>query len=274
MLLAGCGSAGPAELDSQTAAATGLPPGVGDCAFANLTTIDADHLAVAHARPQAPYYVVHRLRSATGFDVDIAGEIATGLGFRTNQIVWSELTRARDKDGRPLFDMAIAQLSKQTASAAVDLTKPYFTETQALIARPGTPMAKVTSSQELADSTLGVVRGSTSQAYVTNVLGLDPVAYQSTTVLKTAMRDRYITGMVVPVEEVAQILKTFTEDLVVVGQFPADKDAKTYRVALPAGDPLAACVDEVLTKLTKSGRLDGLRAQWFAEGVNRIIKVQ
>ncbi|MDO8732240.1 MAG: transporter substrate-binding domain-containing protein [Actinomycetota bacterium] len=270
--LAACGSTQVAELTPTAIAASGLAPGIGSCSFSNLTTLDAAHLAIAHALPKPPYYTPRALRGPVGFDVDVADQIAVGLGFQVNQIAWRQLGRVFDRHGRPNFDIAVAQLEKQRSSQALIYSEPYFTETQVLLALPDTPITKVKSSSELAGSSLGVVLGSSSQAYVPRELGIDPTVYLTNNVLKTAIRDHHITGMVVPVEEVPSFLATSSEPLVVVGQFPPAKKALTYRVALPAGDPLLTCVDEVLAKMTKSGQLDDLRARWFADGVNRTIQ--
>ena len=271
LALAACGSPQAAELAPDAATATGLPPGVGDCAFANLTTLDSGHLAVAHAAPKPPYYTPRPLNGPVGFDVDVANGLAAGLGFASNQVNWSQLDRVFDQAGNPNFDVAIAQLQKQKFSPSMDYSEPYFTETQVLLGLPDTPITKVTSTSELVKSTIGVVLGSTSVAYVKAELGLDPVVYLSNAVIKAAIRDHHISGMIVPAEQVPGILATSSEPLVVVGQFPPASDALTYRAALPIGDPLLACVDEVLVKMSKSGQLDSLRAKWFADGVNRTI---
>ncbi|MDP2287213.1 MAG: transporter substrate-binding domain-containing protein [Actinomycetota bacterium] len=271
--IAGCASPQPAGLPPEPVTATGLAPGIGDCSFANLTTLDSGRLAVAHAKPKPPYYTQRSLTGPIGFDVDIANELGEGLGFEASQLGWSKLDRVFDRDGHPNFDIAIAQLQKQKFSASLEFSGPYFTETQVLLALPDTPITKVTSTSELVKSTLGVVLGSTSQAYVRDELGLDPVAYLSNAVIKAAIRDRHIAGMVVPVEDVPSILATSSEPLVVVGQFPPASTALTYHVALPIGDPLLECVDAVLEKMNKLGQLDALRAKWFTDGVSRTIRL-
>lgn len=272
--LAACGSPQAAELSPAGVAATGLAPGIGECSFANLTTLDSGQLAVAHAKPQVPYYTQRPLNGPVGFDVDVANELAEGLGFATSQLHWSQLDRVFDREGHPNFDVAVAQQEKQRFSPSMEFSIPYFTETQVLLALPDTPITKVTSSAELEKWKLGVIRGTTSQPYVTDVLGLDPNVYLSKAVIKAAVRDHYIAGMVVPVEEVPSILATSSEPLVVVGQFPPASKALTYHVGLPIGDPLLTCVDAVLAKMTKLGELDTLRAKWFADGVNRTIQVE
>ena len=269
--LAACGAPQAAELTPATVTATGLAPGIGECSFANLTTLDSGHLAVAHAKPKPPYYTQRRLNGPIGFDVDVANALGEGLGFDPSQLGWSQLDRVFDREGHPNFDVAIAQLQKQKFSPSLEFSVPYFTETQVLLALPDTPITKVKSTSELVRSTLGVVLGSTSPAYVKDELGLDPTVYLSNAVLKAAIRDHHIAGMVVPAEEVPSILATSSEPLVVVGQFPPASNALTYHVALPIGDPLIACVDAVLVKMNKSGQLAALRAKWFTEGVNRTI---
>ncbi|MDO9485226.1 MAG: transporter substrate-binding domain-containing protein [Actinomycetota bacterium] len=269
--LAACGSPQAAELKPDPVAATGLAPGIGECSFPNLTTLDASRLAIAHVKSKAPYYVPRSLLGPIGFDVDVANEVALGLGFQTNQMTWSPMGRVLGKDGRPTFDLALTRAEKPRFSASLEYSMPYFTETQALLAKPDNPITKVQSTSELADATLGVVLGSTSQAYVRDELELDPNVYLSNAVIKAAVRDGYIDGMVVPVEQVPSILATSSEPLVVVAQLPLAPTPITYHLALPKGDPLLTCVDVVLAKLTKSGQLALLRAQWFADGVTRVL---
>ena len=260
-----------AEIAPGAVAATGPAPGIGDCSFANLTTLDSGQLALAHAKPKSPYFKERGLGGPVGYDVDVANAVGEGLGFQESQLMWRQLGRVFDKSGHPNFDMAMAQLQRQRNSPSLDFSLPYFTETQALLALPDTPITKVKSSSELVQMSLGVVLGTTSQAYAKEELGLDPTVYLSNAVIKAAMRDHYIAGMIVPVEQVPGIMATSSEPLVVVGQFAPADDAKTYRVAVPIGDPLVTCVDAVLAKMNKQGQLDSLRAKWFADGVMRII---
>jgi len=246
---------------------------VGECANENLTTRTSGHLTVAHSRARAPFFVDRAPADLVGFEVDLINDVASGLGFTRSQISWQSVaTRQLTSPTTSEFDVAIAQLAADETKTSVTFTDPYFVQTQVLIDRPDSVLNKVTRVAELKGALLGVVKGSSSEAYVTDVLGLESLAYPSTNVLKAALRDHHVNGIVVPDDEVNMILDTFNGDLNVVGQFPPDRRAATFRLAMPVGDPLVACVDQVLARMSSAGVLDALRAKWFADGVERIFK--
>ncbi|MDD2858234.1 MAG: transporter substrate-binding domain-containing protein [Candidatus Nanopelagicales bacterium] len=276
-MLAGCSQvpdAQPAAVPSATSTTAGPSPiaTIGNCANENLTTRTAGQLTVAHSRATAPYFTDRTPADPVGFEVDVIDAIAAGLGFARTQIAWqSTLTRELTAPTTARFDLGIAQLEQDRSKTLVDFSDPYLVQTQVLIGRPDSLVNKVTDAAELSDASIGVLKGSSSDEYVTRVLGLDPVAYLTTDALKAALRDRHVSGIIVADDMVNLVLTTFTGDLTVVGQFPPAPDAATLHLSLPAGDPLRSCVDEVLARMSADGTLDELRAKWFAEGVDRII---
>lgn len=278
-VLAGCGQQAdpmPTLTATPTAAASGVQPvaTVGACANENLTTRTARQLTVAHARPGAPYFIDRAPREPIGFEVDVIDALASGLGFARAQVAWQS-TRPKQLTAptTSVFDLGVGQLSAERGNPSVDFSAPYLVQTQVLIGRPDSLVNKVTDAAELRDASIGVLKGSSSESYVTKVLGLDPLAYATTDALKAALRDHHVSGIIVADELVHMVRTTFNGDLTVVGQFPPAKDAATLHLSLPAGDPLLACVDAVLAHLTDNGTLARLRAEWFAGGSDRMITV-
>ena len=278
LALQACGTQNelPVAAASQTAGAVdGALFATGDCAPANLTTRDAGHLNVGYAKPKAPYFVDRTPADPVGFEVAVVYAIARGLGFDSNQVQWKKVAPAQlVSPTRQDLDFGIGQVAASLVSSGIQQSSSYFKERQVLLARPDTSLAKVTNASAHKDSKLGVVKGSSSERYVTDVLKLESTAYPSNNIVKAAMRDYYINGMVVPLDQVMQVLSTFNGELVVVGQFPSASMAPSYVLTMVPGDPLMTCVNLVLENMVNTGQLANLQANWFTTGVNRTISVK
>jgi|GEM_PF-3514642 len=280
LLFSACGSASAPSLDAQqqvAKAVAGPSPlaTTGDCAPGQLTTRNSGQLNVAYSHPMAPYLIERTPAAPVGFDVAVVNAIANGLGIESTKVLWNKVAiKQLTAPTRQDLDLSVGRIDVKSSTEGVVLTLPYFKETQVLLARPDSSLAKVRKTSELIGAKLGVVKGTSSDEYVQNILGLPSTAYVSNNVLKSAMRDYYVNGMVVPVADVAKTIETFTGALVVVGQFPAAKSAVTYALAMPTSDPLLDCVNNVLVDLVKSGKLANLQANWFTSGVNRTISAK
>ena len=278
LFLAGCGSTAQTPANPKvttTAKSSGALFTTGDCAPVNLTTRDAGHLNVGYSRPQAPYFVDRAPGEPVGFEVAVVNAIARALGFESNQVLWKKVAPTQlTSPTRQDLDFGIGRIPSSTVAAGVLQSEPYLKEQQVLLARPDSALAKVTTAGALRGTKLGVVKGSSSDDYVTDVLGLESTAYPSNNVLKSAMRDYYINGMVVPVDQVMQVLSTFNGELVVVGLFPATSRGSSYVLTMIPGDPLITCVNAVLENMDKTGQLANLQANWFTTGVNRTISAK
>jgi len=278
LLLEGCGSSAQVNATPEATATAETSAALfttGDCAPANLTTRDAGHLNVGYSRAQAPYFVDRTPADPVGFEVAVVNAIARGLGFDSNQVQWKRVAPTQlASPTRQDLDFGIGRIPSSTVAAGVLQSVPYLKDQQVLLARPDSALAKVTTAGALRGTKLGVVKGSSSDEYVSDVLSLESTAYPSNNVLKTAMRDYYINGMIVPLDQVMQILSTFNGELMVVGQFPASSRGSNYVLTMIPGDPLITCVNAVLENMDKTGQLANLQANWFTTGVNRTISVK
>lgn len=276
--LEGCGSStqGPVTPDATVANETnGALFETGDCAPVNLTTRDAGHLNVGYSRAQTPYFVDRTPADPVGFEVAVVNAIARGLGFNSNQVQWKKVAPGQlTTPTRQDLDFSIGQIDSSKVTMGVLQSLPYLKDQQVLIARPDSPLINVTKADELKGAKIGVIKGSVSDRYVTDVLGIDVTAYPSSNALKSAMRDYYINGMVVPLNQVRQVLSTFNGELVIVGQLEPDASATNYVLTMIPGDPLITCVNSVLENMDKTGQLSNLQANWFTSGVNRTISLK
>ncbi len=276
--LEGCGSGAQDPVTPEVTVAsetTGALYATGDCAPVNLTTRDAGHLNVGYSRAQAPYFVDRTPADPVGFEVAVVNEIARELGFDSNQVEWKKVVPTQlTAPTREDLDFGIGRIESSSVADGVIQSESYLKQQEVLIARPGSPLVKVKNATALRGTKLGVVKGSSSDQYVTELLGLESTAYPSSDALKAAMRDHYINGMVVPLDQVMQVLSTFNGELVVVGQFPAVPRSSKYVLTMIPGDPLITCVNGVLENMIKTGQLANLQAHWFMTGVNRTISLK
>lgn len=258
------------------AASSSAPAADSTCAPENLTTVTAGQLTIGTDSPAYPPYFVTSDEtkengdptSGEGFESAVAYKVAEGLGFTKDQVKWEVVPfNSSYAPGDKNFDFDVNQISITPERAkVVDFSDGYYTVNQAVVALNDSPIAKATTLAELQKANLGAQVGTTSAAFIDNVVKPENKAqiFNDTNDAKSAMQAGQIDGLVVDLPTAFYITAAEIENSKIVGQFQADSDGEQFGLLFQKGNPLVTCVNQVLADLKASGELQKIQDQWLA----------
>ncbi len=285
-------SAGPTGSTAATGAtgttgttgATG-PATAADCAT-SATFNAAGALTVGTDNPAYPPYFeggsekgsqwkLNDPSTGKGFESAVAYAVADKLGFSASQVAWIVAPFITTyAPGTKSWDFAIEQISYSAKRAqAVDLSDSYWDVNQALVAVKGTPITSATSVADLKSYTLAAPIGTSSYAYVTDVIGAKPAAYQTLALAVAALNAGQVDGLVVDLPTSLYMADPYVQEVknsVVVGQFAPSTGGKTDHasIALQKGSSLTPCINLAIAELKSSGELQSLTTEWLSKKTN------
>ncbi len=172
VLIAGCGEAPKAEKKAEAVATTAAAPAVAPAADTAESTYDrvmsTKTLRAGISNQGIPFGFINDKNEWTGFDVDMATEIANRLGCKLEKIVVSNETRISFLQAPPYkVDMVLSNMThKRSRDQKIDFSITYFFDGQKFLAPTGT----VKSPADLANMKVGSMQGTTSILNATEYL--------------------------------------------------------------------------------------------------------
>ena len=283
LLLAACGqatssssSSSAAAVDSATPVGTSASAAVDPCAKQNLTLVTGGQLTIGTDSPAYPPYFVTDdpnkkdgdPSSGQGFESAVAYAVADKLGFAKNEVQWVTVPfNTSYAPGDKAFDFDINQISiTPERQQAVDFSDGYYTVNQAVVALKGSKIAGAKSAADLASAKLGAQVGTTSLAYITDVIkpAEKPYVYNDTNDAKSALANGQIDGIVVDLPTAFYVTAAEIDNSVIVGQFAPDAGGEQFGLLFSKGNPVVTCVNKALADLKASGELQKLQDTWLA----------
>ena len=277
LLLAACGQESTPSAASTAAASTAASSAATDeCSPANLTTVTGGQLTIGTDSPAyPPYFVTDDATkengdpaSGQGFESAVAYAVAEGLGFTADQVKWEVVPfNSSYAPGEKNFDFDINQISiTPDRQKVVDFSDGYYTVNQAVVALADSPIAGATTLAELQKANLGAQVGTTSAAFIDDVVQPENQAqiFNDTNDAKSAMQAGQIDGLVVDLPTAYYITAVEIENSKIVGQFAAQEGGEQFGLLFAKGNPLVTCVNKVLADLKASGELQAIQDQWLA----------
>lgn len=262
LLAAGCTA--PAE-ESETSSSASQ-----DCSKESLETLEEGTLTVATDDPAyEPWFVDNEPSNGEGYESAVAFAIAEELGFAEDEVTWTTATfntvvAPGDKD----FDLDLNQVSiSDERKQAVDFSSGYYDVRQTVVTTEGSPLADVTSVDELAESTLGAQVGTTSYTAITDTIQpeTDPSTYDTNDQAVQALKNGQIDGIVVDLPTAYYMTAAQLDDGVIVGQLPAEEQPEQFGAVLAKDSPLTGCVTQAVDALREDGTLEELQQEWLTE---------
>ena len=247
---------------------------------ANCPTVSKGELTVGTDNPAYPPWFggtpppgspwkVSDPRSGEGYESAVAYAVASQLGFKSTQVVWKYTPFAKAfAPGSKPFDFDINQISYTPARAkVVTFSDSYYDVNQAVVVLKGTKIASVRTRTGLRDFKLGAQLGTTSYAYIKDVIepSRQPAVYQQNAAAIQALKNKQIDGLVVDLPTAFYITSAQLQSAKVLGQFPTQAGGEHFGMVFAKGNPLAACVNRALARLKGNGTLAGIRQQWLAK---------
>jgi polar amino acid transport system substrate-binding protein len=207
-----------------------------------------------------------------GYEGAVTFEVAERLGFSDDDvrfvpIGFHESFAPGDKD----FDFALQQISPlPERREGVDFSQGYYDVHEALVSVRGSPIATVSSVEELKDAALGAATGTTSLRYIEERVqpSAPPTVYEDLGAAVRGLEAGRVDGIVVDLASASLITEERIPDGVVVGRLPTAGQRNHFAMAFEKGSPIVECVNLALEEMRKDGTLDEIRKEWLAGGTD------
>jgi polar amino acid transport system substrate-binding protein len=274
LVLAACGSDDDngddtAETEATDAATEGTTDSVDDGCTA---TIDDGVLTIATGEPAFyPWVIDDAPETGEGFEAAVALAVAAEMGYEGDAVVWTRTTFDEAiQPGAKSFDMNLQQYSiTEERRENIDFSLPYFTSNQAIVALEGSAAEGATTIADLKDVKFGAQVGTTSLAFITDVIqpDQDPFVYDDNVGAKAALEANQIDAAVFDLPTALYVSGVEIEGSAVIGQFPADAGGTTdqFGFVLEKDSALTSCVDAAITALTENGELEAITQEWLSD---------
>ena len=280
LLLAACGDDEKTSdsADTTTAAETGsfdlASVEVNDeaAACADGKTLEAGALTLATGDPAFPPYMIDDdPTSGEGFESALALAVAKSMGFESDAITWIRTsfdTAVAGSDSG--FDFNLQQFSiSDERKAVVSFSDPYYTANQAVLGYADGPGADVTSLSDLKSLKLGAAAGTTSLAFIEEVIQPDAeaFAFNSNADAKAALDAKQIDAIITDLPTGLYLSAVEIEGTVVFGQFPVDAGGAgdQWGLLFSLDNPLVECANLALAALEESGAIAAITDQWMSQ---------
>lgn len=258
---------------TESTAPVGTIPDPTECAAG--LTLEEGVLTVATGEPAFPPYVIDDdPTSGEGFEAAVAYAVAAQMGFEADAVEWIRTPfEAAIQPGPKDFDFNLQQYSiSPEREEVVSFSLPYYTSTQAIIAFEGTPAAEVDSLPALQDLRIGVASGTTTLAFVEDVIQPSdtPQVFNDNAAVVAAMNTQQIDAIVVDLPTAIFLAAVELEGAIVVGQFPPidSAEGEPWGLLFEKDNPLVECADYALLNLRQSGELEAITTEWMEEATN------
>jgi polar amino acid transport system substrate-binding protein len=238
------------------------------------STIEDGVLTIATGEPAfEPWVVGDAPESGEGFEAAVAYAVAAEMGYDADAVTWvrTDFNEAI-QPGAKNFDMNIQQFSiTEERRENIDFSLPYYTTNQALVALEGSGAEGATSIADLKGLKLGAQVGTTSLAFITDVIQPDqePFVYDDNVGAKAALEANQIDAAVFDLPTALFVSAVEIEGSSVIGQFESeDGTSEGFGFVLEKDSPLTPCVDDAITAITESGELQAITDEWLADFID------
>jgi len=265
--LAACGGGSSSESSSEVVA------GGGNECTAGKTLAESTLTIGTGAPAYSPWVENDAPESGEGFESAVAYAVAEQMGFAKENVTWVRTTFDEAiQPGAKNFDFNLQQYSiTDERKETVSFSDSYYTTNQAMVGYADSPVASMTTLEELASVKFGVQSGTTSLDFVTNVIAptTEPYVYDDNAAAKAALEAKQIDAIVVDLPTALYISAVEIEGTKVVGQFPAEAGGTTdeFGMVFDLDNPLVDCVNTALAQLRQVGTLDAIEQQWLSDNI-------
>jgi polar amino acid transport system substrate-binding protein len=292
VVAAACGedtttSSSPAgETGSTTSSSTSEAPATAaDCAAA-ATLVTPGRLTVGTDSPAYPPYFqggtekgsdweINDPNTGQGFESAVAYEIASRLGYSSDQVEWVIVPFNQSfAPGPKAFDFDINQISFSTKRAEqADFSESYYDVNQAIVVVKGTPIADAASIADLAQYRLATQIGTTSADLIENYIGTTAGTYQTLRDAVAAVNAGQADGLVVDYPTALYMADPFVQQVknsIVLAQFPNDavEGGEYFGTVQGKDSTLTPCIDLALQEMKEDGTLAAITDEWLSKKTN------
>jgi polar amino acid transport system substrate-binding protein len=257
--LAACGEEDPAPSASNGTDASGQT----SCEPEDLTLFKDGVLTVATDRPAYPPWFEGSPKNYSGYEGEVANEIADRLGLPIEWVV--EPFNRSYAPGSKDFDFDLNQVTiTPEREEVVDFSAPYFENNQGFLVMEDSPVADASGIEDIKDAQLGAQVGTTALAFVNSVIqpSKDTKVFDSTNDAKSALESGAIDVFVTDVVTTVYLRDFEIKGSKVIGQYP---EPEYFGALFEKGSPLVECVNGVIEEMTTDGTLEDLQEEWLKD---------
>jgi polar amino acid transport system substrate-binding protein len=270
LLLAACAEENPTADDPTEEDAAAQPedeaeeePEPDPCATDSLPLFADGVLTVATDRPAYPPWFEGSPKAYSGFEGDVATEVADRLGLPIEWVV--EPFNKSYAPGAKDYDFDINQITiTEERQQAVDFSDPYFENNQGILVMEDSPAAGAESLEDLKGVQLGAQVGTTALAFINTVIAPDAQAkiFDTTNDAKSALEAGQIDAFVTDVVTTVYLRDFEIKGSQVIGQYP---EPEYFGMLFEKGNPLVECVNQVIGEMESDGTLAALEEEWLQQ---------
>lgn len=248
-------------------------PNNGDsCAIEDLELVTEGTLTIATGEPAFPPYVIDDdPTNQQGFEAAVAYAVAGEMGFTDDQVDW--VRTGFDEaiaPGPKTFDFNLQQYSiTEEREQVVDFSDPYYETSQALVGYADSAVVGATSIDDLKGLKLGAQIGTTSLAYIENVIQPDEPAavYDDNVAAKAALDAGQVDAIVFDLPTAYYVTAVEIEGSEIIGVLETpDDSADRFGLLMQNDSPLRNCVNAAVGRLRDAGTLEALAEEWMQSG--------
>jgi polar amino acid transport system substrate-binding protein len=226
-------------------------------------------LTVATGEPAfLPWVADDDPTSGDGFEAALVYAVAEQLGV--DDVTWirtgfDEAIAPGEKD----FDFNVQQYSiTEERAEVVDFSDGYYEVEQAIVAAADNDIASASSIEDLKDARLGAAIGTTSLAYIEDVIqpSSEPAVYDDNAAAKAAFDAGQVDGIVFDLPTAYYITAVEITDASIVGVLPRAGEPEELGLLFEKGSELVGCVNDALAALDDDGTLEALEEEWLNQG--------
>ena len=210
-------------------------------------------------------FVDKKTKQLSGFDVDIANEIAKALGVKV------EFQPTNPANRTPLLssnkvDLIVANFTiTEERAKTVDFSLPYFATGQKFIAKKGL----LTKPDDLTNLRIGADKGTVQEITLREQYPTAKViSYDDTPIAFTALRNGNVQAITQDDAKLIGLLANLPEALKAEYEVSSFSITKEYQgIGISKGETrLLNEVNTILLNLEKTGRAEQIYNHWFGEG--------
>jgi polar amino acid transport system substrate-binding protein len=245
------------EPTNNSAASGGL------CEKGNLPLFQDGVLTVATDRPAYEPWFKGDPKSYSGFEGDLATDIAKGLGVPIKWVV--EPFNKSYAPGSKDYDFDVNEITiSDERKQAVDFSDPYFTNNQGILVMKGSQAASASGVADLKGLQIGAQVGTTALSFINTVVQPDHAAkvFDTTNDAKSALESGQIDVFITDVVTTVYLQDFEIKGSEVIGQYPKPE---YFGALFEKGNPLVGCVNDVLQKMKDDGTLQKLQNKWLKQ---------
>ncbi len=260
--------------EGSDSASEPTPTDAAQCEQDNLALLEAGTLTIGTDSPAfEPWFSDNDPSNGKGFESAVAYAVAEELGFSEDEVTWVKVPfNTSYKPGPKDFDFDINQISiTEAREQAVDFSDGYYQASQAVIALKDSPLADVSSVDELAGHDLGAQTGTTSLTAIRDVIQPenDPAVFEDTNAAKQALLNGQVDGILADLPTAFYITAVEIPQGTIVGQFqPETGEQEEFGMLFEQGSELVPCVNEALATLREDGTLEQIEQEWLSDVVD------